>query len=70
MQTIRWAFASARLNAGKSKAARMAMMAMTTNNSIKVNASPDPCRTSHSTGLFRWLITNFNYLPGYRTRTR
>src|ERR1700722_14141629 len=35
---MRWAFALARARAGKSILARMAMMAMTTNNSIRVKA--------------------------------
>ena len=37
-QTMRRAEDLARLNAGKSKAARTAMIAMTTSSSIKVNA--------------------------------
>jgi hypothetical protein len=38
MQEMPVAFALALLRAGKSMAARIAMMAMTTNNSINVNA--------------------------------
>src|ERR1041385_6615735 len=38
MHWVPCAFNLARLNAGKSMAARMAMMAMTTNSSISVNA--------------------------------
>src|SRR5438105_7169048 len=37
-QEIPWAFVFALLKAGRSIAAKMAMMAMTTNNSIRVNA--------------------------------
>jgi hypothetical protein len=37
MHLMRWALTFARDNAGNSSAARMAMMAMTTNNSINVN---------------------------------
>src|SRR5437868_5278132 len=37
MQEMVWAFAFALARAGKSKLARIAMMAMTTSNSIKVN---------------------------------
>jgi protein-S-isoprenylcysteine O-methyltransferase Ste14 len=38
MHWMPWALVLALLNAGNSIAARMAMMAMTTNSSIKVNA--------------------------------
>src|ERR1041384_1604731 len=37
MQTVRFAFAFALLSAGNNNAARMAMMAITTNNSSKEN---------------------------------
>ena len=40
MQAIAWAFCLALLKAGNSIAARMAMMAITTSNSIKVKALP------------------------------
>src|SRR5882757_9653425 len=40
MQDIAWAFCLALLNAGNSNEARMAMIAITTSNSIKVNAPP------------------------------
>src|SRR5437773_1253710 len=39
LQTTRWAFSFAPASAGNSIAARMAMMAITTSSSIKVNAS-------------------------------
>ena len=46
---IAWALALALLNAGKSIAARIAMMAMTTSNSMSVKALPFFCRWfSHS----------------------
>src|SRR2546422_2817532 len=38
VQLMRWARALARASAGNNMAAKMAMMAMTTNNSIRVNA--------------------------------
>ena len=40
-QLMRWARALARASAGNSMAARMAMMAMTTNNSMRVKARED-----------------------------
>src|ERR1035441_8196507 len=44
-QLIPWAFALALARAGKSKAARMAMIAMTTSNSISVNPANRQIRT-------------------------
>src|ERR1035437_6958784 len=38
VQLMRWAFALARARAGSNRAAKMAMMAITTNNSIRVKA--------------------------------
>jgi hypothetical protein len=38
MHWMAWAFCLARVSAGNNKPARMAMMAMTTNNSINVKA--------------------------------
>src|SRR2546425_9491320 len=40
MQKMPWALIFALFKAGKSKAARMAMIAMTTSSSIKVNPNP------------------------------
>src|SRR6266480_1314527 len=40
LQTARWAFSLARAKAGSSKAARIAMMAITTSSSIRVKAEP------------------------------
>src|SRR5437762_11217820 len=48
-QAMRFPFTLARLSAGKSIAARMAMMAMTTSNSMRVNAAPRFCRTHPNT---------------------
>src|SRR5260221_3138279 len=38
LQTVLWVFSFARARAGNSNAARIAIMAITTNNSISVNA--------------------------------
>jgi hypothetical protein len=56
---MRWAFAFARAKAGKSMLARMAMMAMTTNNSIRVKA---PIFLS-----FNFFIFLYCFLIGART---
>src|SRR6266487_2523092 len=42
MQFVAWAFCLARASAGNSIAAKMAMMAITTSNSIRVNARACP----------------------------
>jgi len=64
---MRCAFSFALLKAGRSIAARMAIMAMTTNNSIKVN----PRRRA---GLFveglKWMFMDEGLLTLYFTRKR
>src|SRR6266487_2899734 len=66
-QTVRLLFSLARERAGSNIAARIAMMAMTTNNSIKVKASsaraftisPGLARNSSSLlpVIFRWFVS-------------
>ena len=56
-QTIWCAFSFAFPRAGKSMPARMAIMAMTTNNSIRVNACLDVFTACYLSNGFRWILT-------------
>src|ERR1017187_2081022 len=61
-----WAFSLALSSAGRSNAARIAMMAITTSNSIKVKAGPEVLDNSHGTQprLWAWFILQHRYLIG------
>src|ERR1051325_2065279 len=63
-QLMRWAFTLARLSAGKSRAAKMAMMAMTTNSSMRVKAGAG--RGGRARGRFMrwqwtWVVPGFSF---------